>query len=553
MATATKLLTALALTVVLATRPGFSLGQDVAQTTEPKPLNSRVEAVLASPGFEHARWGVLVVDSDSGDVIYQHNPDALMRPASVTKLYTTSAAMVELGADYRFVTPVVHTGQVDASGQLHGDLILVAQGDLSLGGRTAPDGSLLFEDHDHSYAGFDGRGTIVSADPLAGLDHLARDVASAGVKSIDGDVLIDDRLFDEAQATGSGPRRVTPVLVNDNLIDLVVTPAAKAGERASVRLVPETSFVSADIRVETTDSAQPARMTVTPVGPRRFSVRGRVPVGGSPSVLVYEVEEPSAFARALFIECLRRRGVDVPASPLGVNDASKLPTREQVSALPKLTQYTSPPLREYLRVILKVSQNLHASTLPLLLAAHRNERTLNDGLRIEGQVLKSLGVDIGSISFGGGAGGDRADLVTPRATVTLLRAMSKRQDFAGFEAALPILGRDGTLATSVAPDSPARGHARAKTGTYVVQNGLTGEHVLTSKALAGYLETASGRHLVFAFFLNDATITGDLTVATDTAGRLMGRLCEVFYQDAVGTPSKPVVPSPAKPAVPASP
>ncbi len=534
------------LTILLA-----CLGQtpETSRIPESDTLGARVQAVLASPGFERARWGLLVVSADSGEVIYQQNPDALMRPASVTKLYSTSAALVELGADFRFVTPVVHTGQVDPSGQLHGDLILVAQGDLSLGGRTAPDGSLLFENHDHSYADFSGRSTLVNADPLAGLDHLARDVASAGVKSIDGDVLIDDRLFDPAEATGSGPRRVTPILVNDNLVDVLVTPGMKAGEAASVRLVPETSFVSADIRVETSETTQPAQIVVKPIGPRRFSVRGHVPVGSSPTVRIYEVEEPAAFARALFIECLRRRGVDVAASPLGFNDATKLPSREQVSSLPKLTQYTSPPLREYLRVILKVSQNLHASTLPLLLAAHRSERTLSDGLRIEGQVLKSLGVDVDSISFGGGAGGDGADLVTPRATVALLRAMAKRDDFVGFEAALPILGRDGTLAESVAPESPARGHVRAKTGTYVVQNGLTGGHVLTSKALAGYLETGSGRHLVFAFFLNDAPIPGDVTAATDSAGRLMGRLCELFYQD---EPAKPAETSESKASTPAN-
>ena len=205
-------------------------------------------------------------------------------------------------------------------------------------------------------------------------------------------------------------------------------------------------------------------------------------------------------------------------------------------------------------MILKVSQNLHASTLPLLLAAHRSERSLSDGLRIEGQVLRSLGVDIDSISFGGGAGGDGADLVTPRATVALLRAMAKRDDFVGFEAALPILGRDGTLALSVVPESPARGHVRAKTGTYVVQNGLTGGHVLTSKALAGYLETGSGRHLVFAFFLNDAPITGDVTAATDAAGRLMGRLCELFYEDRVEQPPKSeAVPSAPKPTGSANP
>ena len=62
--------------------------------------------------------------------------------------------------------------------------------------------------------------------------------------------------------------------------------------------------------------------------------------------------------------------------------------------------------------------------------------------------------------------------------------MSSRPDFATFQAALPVLGRDGTLSKAVDPESPARGHVRAKTGTYWVDNELKGEYsVLTSKAL----------------------------------------------------------------------
>ena len=103
-----------------------------------------------------------------------------------------------------------------------------------------------------------------------------------------------------------------------------------------------------------------------------------------------------------------------------------------------------------------------------------------------------------------------------------------------FDAALPILGRDGTLARAVAPDSPARGHAHAKTGTYWVDNELSGKAVLTSKALAGYLETASGRPLVFAFFVNNVMLDAPrpgrtVSDATAEAGRLLGKLCEVFY------------------------
>jgi D-alanyl-D-alanine carboxypeptidase/D-alanyl-D-alanine-endopeptidase (penicillin-binding protein 4) len=515
----------------------------VAPTTQsqtPDTLAARIAAVTDSADVKNGHWGLLVVDAKTGATLYERNADRLFKPASVTKLFSTAAALATLGADHRFETPVVRRGDVDDDGTLHGDLILVAQGDPSLGGRTGPDGSLLFEDVDHSYAGPKSRATLVPADPLAGLDHLAREVAAAGITAVAGDVLVDDRLFDPAPSTGSGPSRVSPIVVNDNLVDVVVTPAEAPDQPAAVRLVPPTAFVTMDAQVRTVDSDGRRHVEVTPDGPRRFRVRGTIPVGAKPSIHVYEVEEPAAFARAVFIEALRRRGVHVDASPLADNNPASLPTRDAVAALPRVALYTSPPFSEYLRVILKVSQNLHASTLPMLLAAKDGKHTLADGLAAEGRALKDLGVDVASISFGGGAGGSGSDLVTPRATVALLRALADRPDFPAFRAALPILGRDGTLARAVDADSPARGHVWAKTGTYYVDDGLTGKTMLTAKALAGYMETASGHPLVFAFFVNnlplDVTADGDVSDATAAIGRVLGRLCEAVYADAPTSP-----------------
>ena len=506
----------------------------------------RVEPVVNAREYAGAHWGMLVVDLATGRPIFERNPDQLFCPASVTKLFTTAAALVDLGADYRFRTPVVRRGEVK-DGTLAGDLILVAQGDLSLGGRTGPDGALLFADGDHSY----DDGDLVPCDPLAGLVHLAREVQSSGIRTVTGDVIVDDRRFEAALSSGSGPSRVSPSVINDNLIDVVVTPGGKAGEPARVRFVPETMFAAADVRVETTaEGSGAASVQVRSVGPRRFTVRGKIPVGGKPVIETYEVDEPAAFARALFIETLRGRGVVVAAaSPLGNNPVADLPAKEAVARLPTVAEYTSPPLREYVRVILKVSQNLHASTLPLIVAAHHGATSLDRGLRLEAETLGKLGVDTNALSFGGGAGGARADLATPRATVALLRAMASRPDFAAYDQALPVLGRDGTLARAVPPDSPARGHARAKTGSFWVDNALTGHPVLTSKALAGYMETASGRKLAFAFFVNNVpsqAIAPTVGEASSLTGKKLGKLCEVFYNDADPAPTD--IPAPAPPA-----
>jgi D-alanyl-D-alanine carboxypeptidase/D-alanyl-D-alanine-endopeptidase (penicillin-binding protein 4) len=518
-------------------------------------LGERIQAVLELPGYETARWGLLVVDAETGETLYARNPDQLFRPASVTKLFSCAAALTRLGAEHRFVTAVVRRGEVSEAGELDGDLILISSGDMSLGGRTGSDGSLLYTDVDHSYASPISRAAIVPADPLAGLDHLAREIQAAGVRQVNGEVIVDDRLFDAAPSTGSGPRVVTPIIVNDNLIDVVVSPHDQAGQPAEVRIVPETAYVAFDVQVETVEPGKPCLIHVDSVGPRRFQVRGTIPVGAGPSYHAYEVEEPASFARTLLIEALRRRGVRITGSPLNENPTDRLPDRESTAALPKLAEYTSPPFKEYVKVILKVSQNLHASTLPLLLAVADGKRTLGDGLRAEGNALRQLGIDVATISFGGGAGGSPVDLVTPRATVSLLRAMATRPEYPAFEAALPILGRDGTLAQSVTPESPARGHVRAKTGTFYLDDGLTGKTMLTSKALAGYMETASGRKLVFAAFLNDIPLrvaNGDVQAATAAAGRVLGQLCEVLYTATPSAAAGPVGGSAPQPEGPTS-
>ena len=79
-----------------------------------------------------------------------------------------------------------------------------------MGGRTGADGALLFKDDDHTYAGGNPRSDIVQADPLAGLDHLAREVRAAGIKHLTGEVIVDDRLFEAAESTGSGPSPALP-------------------------------------------------------------------------------------------------------------------------------------------------------------------------------------------------------------------------------------------------------------------------------------------------------------------------------------------------------
>jgi D-alanyl-D-alanine carboxypeptidase/D-alanyl-D-alanine-endopeptidase (penicillin-binding protein 4) len=491
-------------------------------------LAAKIDAVIHGADYKHARWGLLVVDNDSGRTVYEHNPNMLFAPASVTKLYTCAAALSALGPDYRFETPVYRRGDV-TDGRLHGDLILVGQGDLSFGGRGDASGTLAFKDHDHIYANWlSTRTELTDTDPLAGLNDLARQVKEGGIKQIDGDVLIDDRLFARSHGSGSGPDVVTPILVNDNIVDVLVTPAHAVGVPAAVVLRPQTAYLQIDVQVDTVAEGKPAKLTADRVGPERFVVRGEVPVNGKPLVRICPVDEPAAFARALFIEALRRRGVAVQVGVLQTPSA-ELPDKSSYKDLTRVAVLKSPPLSEAVKVTLKVSHNLYASTLPLLVAAKSGKRTLKDGLHEERRFLADLGVDVDAMSLESGAGGGDADRVTPRTTVQLLQGMAKRSEWPLYKAALPVLGVDGTLVDVVEADSPARGKVHAKTGTYGDDDLLNGRLLLRAKSLAGVMTTAGGRNLTLAIFVNDVPLPPGGDPARE--GKVIGRLCDIIYQN----------------------
>ena len=494
-------------------------------------LSARVGALINAPRYQHSHWGILVADLKSGKTIYEHNADKLFSPASTTKLFTIATALDTFGADYRFETPVYRRGPVDATGKLKGDLILVASGDLTFGGRTDADGRIPFTEVDHLAAGRDGAmsAVLTEQDPLAGINSLARQVAASGIKRVAGEVIIDDRLFETSQ-TWYGLVR-TPIPVNEDVFDFVITPT-KPGTAASVTWRPRTSAYRIETKVKTVAATESPQISITSGGPNRIIVRGRMPAQHKPSIRIWHVDkERASFARTLFIEALQREGVIIKASLLGKNPLNLLPKPDEYKIMPRVALFTSPPYSETVKLILKVSHNLGADSTPLLVAAKHGKRTFDDGMVFERVFLEKAGLDVKVISLSDGAGGDPADLVTPGATVQLLRYVATRPYFKAFYDALPILGLDGTLAHAIPPDSPARGKMHAKTGTFPIMDLLTQRITLRVKGLAGYLTASSGRKLVVAFFVNNVPLMED----SDDFAQMMrvgddlGKLAEIIY------------------------
>src|SRR5207249_3371272 len=119
----------------------------------PPALEQRIKKIMSRPEFAHSRFGIEFYSLDTGKVLYELNSQQLFVPGSTTKLLTEGTALELLGGDYRFHTRVYRTGPIKNGGTLDGDLVLVASGDPNLSNRIQPDGTLAFEDQDHSSDG----------------------------------------------------------------------------------------------------------------------------------------------------------------------------------------------------------------------------------------------------------------------------------------------------------------------------------------------------------------------------------------------------------------
>ena len=494
------------------------LGAAVPLAADTVVIPDEIQAIVSAPRYCHAWWGLLAQDVHTGRIICAWHPDLLFHPASVTKLFSAAAALEQLGGDYRFHTPLYINGNLDSRGVVRGDLILVASGDITMGGRTRPDGRIAYSGIEQSAVGDKSgvQNAPAKTNPLAGIRRLARQATSAGIKAVTGEVIVDDRLFPTSSVYSvKNPGMVifhrSPIMINDNLFDIVISPTRR-GMPAAVdwrpRLLPLLQVVST---VRTVAPAQTPRLEVTPSGFGKFLISGEIPEGHPPIIRETAIPDAASYARALLIAALRKEGIKMKASPATPNPFRRLPQAAAYPRFVKVAELVSPPLTEYLRMILKDSHNPGAEIIPHLLALQAGGNSFAEGMQRQKLLLSGFSADPGSVSLADGSGLSQANLVTPRAVVALLAHMTRQRHGLFFREALPLLGVDGTLMRS-GRDSPARGRISGKTGTLITVDLLHDSAIMDGKSLAGYMTTAAGREVVFAFFVN-------FVHSTDVRGR----------------------------------
>jgi D-alanyl-D-alanine carboxypeptidase/D-alanyl-D-alanine-endopeptidase (penicillin-binding protein 4) len=445
-------------------------------------FRARADAILSDAKADKGHWGVLILDAATGETLYAHDPDKYFTPASNTKLFTTIPALALLGTDFRWRTTLESRGTLDAHGRLRGNVVLVGRGDPNLSNRKFP---------------FDPRADIRDGPAEKVLAELADQLVARGVKQIEGDIVADDSYFpperyasgwaidDMAFAYGAP---VSALTVNDNSLTVELRPADREGAAAWFGVEPWAEFYEFVNEVHTIAAGAKGDISVDrEPGSRRVVLSGSIALGAEPRRIALAVEEPAEFDAVLLKRLLEARGVRIYGHARAQHDVPAIATEPPTV----LAEHLSGPLLDDIRLVNKISQNLHAELLLRAIGREKGAAGSSDAaLKVVQEFLKSIGVREGDVATEDGSGLSRRNLITPRATVTLLAWAAKQPWAEQFIATLPISAQDGTLAERM-KDTPAAGRIHAKTGTLANVN-----------ALSGFADTLAGTRVVFSMFGN---------------------------------------------------
>jgi D-alanyl-D-alanine carboxypeptidase/D-alanyl-D-alanine-endopeptidase (penicillin-binding protein 4) len=440
------------------------------------PLTMAAKPRIFGPGGPPVQRSVLFQRVYDGKVLYANDAAQTLIPASVSKLLIAAAALDYYTPQGTFETHFYHSGK-RRNGTIDGDLIVVGNGD-----------PLIINEK---------------------LWQLAADFRHMGIKTITGDVVIDNSLFAGASRDASrraGKNRsahaydapVTAFGVNFNTFPVVTAPGNQQGDPARIGIDP---YPINGIRLQnklTTGRRSHIRVTrQTKSKYTLIQVRGQIAPHSDLKKFYRSVGDPTAIAGETLRAFLLQEGIAVKG---GVR-AGELPAKADL--LYKLESY---PLAKMVHGLNKFSNNYIADVLTKKMGANflsnKARETLTPGsLAAGGYVVseflrKKVGLSA-DFSLYNGSGLDPRNRLSANHLVQLLQYIARRMDlFPEFLASLPAAGQDGTLADRFHDGQleALNGVVRAKTGT------LT--QPLSAASLAGFVQHPKHGLVAFAILEN---------------------------------------------------
>lgn len=408
-------------------------------------VDINVNTMMTDPVLKNASWGFVVYDPKTNKIISSYNENAPLVPASTTKLLTTETALNLLGENYRWMTQLEYSGEVDENGVLNGNLYIVGSGDPSLGTNKA--GAWSYRD-------------IVS-DFVSGISR-------EGIKKVNGDIIIQTALF--KGNISKLPENVVWLENNNYFLPVGTTREINpANEKLIVK--KGNNLLSADKKY----------FYVSPYADQMVYAEKYDGDG----VLTTKLPAAPAYLANTFRATLVKSGVGVTGKVIPKMTDATPENRKMVSV------YKSPTLADIVYYTNQKSDNSLAEALLKTVGFQKmGDQTSESGRIVVNNHLKDISFDIEGLNYMDGSGLSRSNKVTPISQVKYLTSLMNQKYYKTYFNSLPIAGQSGTLKSMFAGEG--NGQIFAKTGT-----------LNKVKTLAGYIKTNSGKTLVFSLLVNN--------------------------------------------------
>jgi D-alanyl-D-alanine carboxypeptidase/D-alanyl-D-alanine-endopeptidase (penicillin-binding protein 4) len=446
-------------------------------------LAGDVRAVLRDKYLNKVEIGIAIARLPDGgsagagaapEVLFRHESDIPLIPASNLKLVTTSAFLDRFGPTWKFRTVLLMKDS---------DLFLIGDGDPALG-----DAEMLKK------LGWDVD-TVFKA--------WADSIKQRGPSSVR-NVYVDDSVFDEAFLHPNwlsrylGDRyaaQVGGVNLNANCIDFLVRTTS-SGEPVTYTMNPDTRYATVKNLAVTGEDRGVG--VSRPPNRNDLTLRGEIGQSLGKPISV-PIHDPPMFAATVLSETLVKNGVAVTGTT--TRDRG---VRERYAADPQgwsVIAAIETRLPTVLERANKDSMNLYAEALCKRLGREASGQpgSWASGTAAMGEFLKRVGIAEEQFKLDDGSGLSRENAISPDAMLKILAHNFQSPHRETFVNSLAVAGADGTFEKRF--KNNLKGRVFGKSG-----------YIAGVSALSGYVKTEDGKWFAFSILMNG--ITNNVTAKT---------------------------------------
>lgn len=424
------------------------------------PLNAEFEKIIRSKKLNPDQFSFFA-GKNSQQILADRTSGNAMIPASVTKLATASAFLHHYQPGTKLKTQLL--GPVPVDGRLQGNIVLKGGGDPSFVSET--------------------------------MWVLVNNFTRTGVKVIEGDILVDDTLFDQERFDSSRLKdRVDraydaptgAMSFNWNSVNIVFRPGRKVGENGQVFLDPENSYMKFSGKITTVGGKKVAlnadRDEATDGD--LIKVSGQIGIEVPEHIIFKNITKPDLWAGYNLKAFLSQRGIEVKG---------KVRAASAPSSAILLAEVESKPVEQMVADMNKFSNNYVAEMLTKHLGVLKKKPgSIANGMEVIRDFLTdTVKIKSSEFTLTNPSGLTRDNRMSAKGLWQLLQFNRDQfKTMPEFFVSLPIAGVDGTLKKRMVGTRGER-FVRAKTG---LLNGVV--------SLAGYAGHTDGNIIPFVMFYN---------------------------------------------------